>query len=284
MKLWILDSETGITLFYQSFMELEKEINEHLVSGLLAAINQFILTQFTEPIESIDMGGLRWIYLHDKINKILVVAADTKEADALVLKAQLEILKLAFITQFLSKNQSWLQGSFDGNLTFFEPFSKVVEEYRNQWKRAEMANVYAEFYDIIRVFHQVFNLLKKTLDNQIPENKREKIYDKIEDVFLIFKNKKIIKDDEELKKITFSIEEGFYLLSVNPSNCNMDAAEKHIFHLFNSIVKKVKSEVGYELSLKLFAKSGVISYLFNNLSLLKKLDIDSFLLENFMME
>ncbi len=284
MKLWILDSSTGLTLFYQSFMTLEKEINEHLVSGLLAAINQFIMTQFTEPIEAIDMGGLRWIYVHDKVDNLLVVAADTKEADAYVLKAQLEVLKLAFVTQFLSKNESWQHGEFDGNLTFFDPFRDVVEEYRAQWKKAEMANVYAEFYDLLRVFHQVLNLLKKTLDNQIPEKKRELLYDKIEDIFLIFKNKKVIKKDEELSKISFSLDEGFYLLSMDPTNCNMEAVKKHIFNLFKSILKKIKAEVGYELSLKHFAKEGVISYLFSNYSLLKKINIDKFLLEIFMLE
>jgi len=284
MKLWILDSATGITLFYQSFMKLEKEINEHLISGLLAAINQFIMTQFTDPIEAIDMGGLRWIYLHDKSNDLLIVAADTKEANAMVLRAQLEVLKLAFITQFLTKNKSWNDGTFNGNLTFFEPFKDVVEEYRNQWKKAEMANTYAAFYDLLRVFHQVLNLLKKTLDNQIPEKKQELLYDKIEDIFLIFKNKKVIKEDKELSKITFSLDDGFYLLSMDPTNCNMEAVKKHIFNLFKSILKKIKAEVGYELSLKLFAKEGVISYLFSNYSLIKKLEIDKFLLEIFMME
>lgn len=77
MKIWIVDSSTGTTFFYHQFGEIEVEVNEHLVSGLLAALNQFIMTQFEEPIESIDMGGARWIYVYDKEKEILCVAAET---------------------------------------------------------------------------------------------------------------------------------------------------------------------------------------------------------------
>ncbi len=64
MNVWILDSESGITLLYKPYMDLA--LDEDLISGLLAALNQFTTYEFQQGIESIEMGGLRWSYLEDK--------------------------------------------------------------------------------------------------------------------------------------------------------------------------------------------------------------------------
>ena len=37
MNIWILENSSGLTLYYYSFMKLK--VNEHLVSGLLSALN-----------------------------------------------------------------------------------------------------------------------------------------------------------------------------------------------------------------------------------------------------
>jgi len=67
MNVWILDSESGITLLYKPYMDLA--LDEDLISGLLAALNQFTTYEFQQGIESIEMGGLRWSYLEDKGSK-----------------------------------------------------------------------------------------------------------------------------------------------------------------------------------------------------------------------
>ena len=60
MNIWILDSNSGITLLYKPYMDLP--VNEDLVSGLLTALNQLSIVEFRgQGIESIDMGGLRWV-------------------------------------------------------------------------------------------------------------------------------------------------------------------------------------------------------------------------------
>ena len=77
MNIWILDSESGITLLYKPYMDLP--LDEDLVSSLLAALNQFTVFEFHKGIESIDMGGLRWVYLEDREANLLFVAAGEKE-------------------------------------------------------------------------------------------------------------------------------------------------------------------------------------------------------------
>ena len=48
---------------------MDLALDEDLISGLLAALNQFTTYEFQQGIESIEMGGLRWSYLEDKGSK-----------------------------------------------------------------------------------------------------------------------------------------------------------------------------------------------------------------------
>ena len=84
MYIWILDNVSGMTILYSSISKLN--INEHLVSGLISALNQFTISQFNDPIESIDMGGLRWIYILEEkytstnqAGNIIVTFSEDKE-------------------------------------------------------------------------------------------------------------------------------------------------------------------------------------------------------------
>ena len=98
MNIWILDSLSGIKLLYKSF--LKTNIDEFLVSGLLSAFNQFIMTEFHAPIESLEMGGFRWIYLPETEYNLLFVAADTKSVSTEKLKNKLNIIKESFINNY----------------------------------------------------------------------------------------------------------------------------------------------------------------------------------------
>ena len=60
MFIWILDTK-GVCLYFKSFYDYK--LDEHLVSGLLAALHQFIFSQFDEPIESIGLLELLFSFL-----------------------------------------------------------------------------------------------------------------------------------------------------------------------------------------------------------------------------
>ena len=123
MNIWILDSESGITLLYKSYLSLP--LDEDLVSGLLAALNQFTVFEFQEGIESIDMGGLRWVYLEDKELKLLFVAASEKTVSSNILKARLNIIKQTFIAEYASDKEAW-KTLWKGNTDHFNPFKKIM--------------------------------------------------------------------------------------------------------------------------------------------------------------
>jgi len=77
MIIWILNSESGIKILYKSF--LKTDADEDIVSGFLTAFNHFSMEEFHQSLESIEMGGLRWIYILEPKFKLLFVVADVKE-------------------------------------------------------------------------------------------------------------------------------------------------------------------------------------------------------------
>jgi len=76
MNVWILNSESWVILAYQAYQDLMAK--EDLVSSLLTVLNHFTVFEFKQGIESIEMGGLRWVYLEEKGVNLLFIAADNK--------------------------------------------------------------------------------------------------------------------------------------------------------------------------------------------------------------
>ncbi|GAG66783.1 unnamed protein product, partial [marine sediment metagenome] len=57
---------------------LKTDADEDIVSGFLTAFHHFSMEEFHQSLESIEMGGLRWIYILEPNFKLLFVAADVK--------------------------------------------------------------------------------------------------------------------------------------------------------------------------------------------------------------
>mgnify|MGYP006290097583 FL=1 len=91
INIWILDADSGVSLLYTAYMDFH--VNEDLVSGLLTALNQFSSVELKQPIESIEMSGLRWVYLSDPNSGLLFIAADKKDVSADLLSARLNVIK-----------------------------------------------------------------------------------------------------------------------------------------------------------------------------------------------
>ena len=105
---------------------MDLPINEDLVSGLLTALNQFTIMEFKQGIESIDMGGLRWVYLLDKDSGLLYIAAGTKEDSAEILRARLNVIKQEFTRTYVEGDGTSWRKEWDGNVEKFYPFKKIM--------------------------------------------------------------------------------------------------------------------------------------------------------------
>lgn len=281
MNVWILNSESGITLVYQAYQELIA--NEDLVSGLLTALNHFTVFEFKQGIESIEMGGLRWVYLEEKEFNLLFIAADNKDVSAEILRARLNIIKQSFVHDYVENNNfaKFLKEEWNGNISRFQPFKKTIDEYYHQWKEAENITTIAEFFDILGIFQQILNMTLNILSN-IKE--KDRLYSELEDMFSNLKQDPNFLEDNELQKISFSRASGFNIININPSKCDMMVVERSLIKLVKNVIKIIKKKFGPKMTLFYFKNENIFNYLINNLILLKELNLDKFLLSLFLLE
>lgn len=280
MNIWILDSDSGVTLLYKSFMDIP--VNEDLVSGLLTALNQFTIMEFKQGLESIDMGGLRWVYIMDKDANLLFVAAGPKDVNAEILRARLNVIKQSFVQTYFSGEEEVKQ-KWNGNVEKYLPFKQTIDQFYSDWLAAETISTIAEFYDILGIFQQLFFDVLATIQ-KIPIDSRVKLFTKIENMFENYKKNEYVKNNPELGKISFSRDSGINIITINPNNCDMVVVEKQIINLLRRVINEIKNEIGPNESLKLFMEENILNYILNNIDMLHKLNLDKFLLQLFLLE
>lgn len=280
MNIWILDSESGITLLYKPYMDLP--LDEDLISGLLAALNQFTTYELKEGIESIEMGGLRWAYLEDQESNLLFVATSEKDISSNMLKARLNVIKQTFLDQYVSKDVDAWNNLWKGNTELFNPFKAVIDEFYSQWLTAENISTIAEYFDILGVFQQILNLLINVIEGHFTVDKKEMINDHIETMFNNYLNHQYVQNNPELRKISFDRVKGINIINIDPTNCDMLVVEKQIINLIRRITEMIKSEEGYYVTLHYFIEENIFEYLISNISLLNELNLFKFLLQLFL--
>ena len=280
MIIWILNSESGIKILYKSF--LKTDADEDIVSGFLTAFHHFSMEEFHQSLESIEMGGLRWIYILEPKFKLLFVVADVKAVKTEILMGRLNVLKEAFLKEFekvwIKKKHSW-----DGNMKVYMPFLKVIEDYYGQWEEVESLSQVADFFDILGVFQQIFILLRNILEKKMYTKSKDIILDRIQKVYNNFREEEEYKSQPELENITFSKESWFNIIDINLLKCEKEVITKYLklfLHGTVSILIKVK---GKNLCLKYFHEERIYSYIYNNMGLLKDLNLDMFFLELFLL-
>ena len=280
MNIWILDSQSGITLLYKSYLDLA--LNEDLISGLLTAINQFTVFELKQGIESIEMSGLRCVYLEEKELNLLFIAAAEKIVNADILKARLNIIMLTFIQQYAQDREEW-KVLWKGNTDLFNPFKEVIDEYYSQWLTAENISTLAEYFDILGVFQQILNLLINVIEAHFQPASKERVYEQIEKMFKNYLSHDYVQQHQELSKFSFNRTTGINIISIDPKNVDMITVEKQIVNLIRRIIEMIKSEVGYQKSLNFFIEENIFEYLVSNLSLLNELNLFKFLLRLFLL-
>lgn len=281
INIWVLESDSGITLVYKAYMEFP--VNEDLVSGLLTALNQFTIVEFKQGIESIEMGGLRWVYIQDKETNLLFIGADSKQVKTDMLRARLDVIRHKFIQEFAGEKARW-QGKWTGNVEIYRPFEKIIDEYYTQWKQAERITTVAEFFDILGIFQQILNLVINVIEGHLSDKRKNEIYKKIEEMFETYSKLEIVNKNPELSQITFQRKTGINIININPMNCDMLVVEREIIDLIKRMVKVLKEKEGYFTSLKYFIEENIFDYLLSNFSFLNDLNLFLFLIQLFLIK
>ncbi|MFX0030230.1 MAG: hypothetical protein ACFE8B_13545 [Candidatus Hermodarchaeota archaeon] len=280
MIIWIVESDSGVKLLYKSF--LKTDADEDIVSGFLTAFNQFSMVEFKQAIDSIEMGGLRWIYIVEPKYNLLFVAAGTKEMKTEILKTRLEVIKNAFIKEF---NPVWEEKghNWDGNINIFLPFLNLIEDYYTQWEEVETLTQTADFFDILGIFQNIFIMLRNIIENKMYTKSKNEILDQIDKVYQAYQGQDACKEEPELKNISFSKESWFDIIDINLIKCDKELVIDSLKYLLSQVIIIIREIKGDNLCLKYFREEQVYSYIFNNMELLKDLSLDMYLLELFLL-
>ena len=249
MIIWILNSDSGIKLLYKSF--LKTDADEDIVSGFLTAFHHFSMEEFHQSLESIEMGGLRWIYILEPKFKLLFVAADVKSVKTGILMGRLNVIKEAFIKEFepvwIKKKRSW-----DGNMNVYLPFLKVIEDYYSQWEEVESISQVADFFDVLGVFQQIFIMLRNILENKMYTKSKNLILNQIEKAYDKLKKQEVYLQQPELGNITFSKESWFNIIDINLLKCEKEVITQYLKSNLYETIQVLHDVKGKNLCLKYF--------------------------------
>ncbi len=134
-----------------------------LLTSFLSALYRFSEEVSTKQqgIESVEMGGLKWVYI-DKDNLLYIAAADKTDKTS-NLRSQVNVIRINFTDKFPECKDDEFSEKWDGNITKFEVFSDKVDELKDHWKKLEKVTDAAEMMDILEVYQHIFNSLSKII-------------------------------------------------------------------------------------------------------------------------
>jgi hypothetical protein len=279
MIIWILESDSGIKLLYKSFRKTDAD--EDIVSGFLTAFHHFSMEEFHQSLESIEMGGLRWTYTLEPKYKLLFVAADNKSVKTEIIKGKLNVIRNSFIEEYKSiwdgRGKNW-----DGDLNVFTPFLQTIEDYHNQWEEVQNVSQIADFFDILGVFQQILIMLRNIIEKRMYSKSKSTILDLIQEKYENIENQEVYKEQCELSNISFSKDQWFNIIDINLIKCDKEVVMDYLKSIITDIINVLKNEKGKNICFKYFSDERIYAYLFNNMRLLKDLNLDMYFLEAFL--
>lgn len=280
MLIWILDSESGVKLLYTSLRDVN--IDGDISSGFLTVFRQFFMIEFSEEIESIELGGLRWIYIYENNYKLLFIAADNKRNTTAIMRNRLEVIKNAFIKEY--KNVWEERGkTWDGNIRTFYPFLETIENYYNQWEKVETLVSLADFFDVLGIFQNIFITIRNIIEKRMYSKSREAILEKIEASLIAMNKSKKFQNRCELENITFSTEDWITIVDSNLIDCDKEIVIEYLKSILSILVNSIEIKKGAIKCLQYFREEGIFPYILNNIELLRDLNLDMFLLNLFLL-
>ncbi len=283
MNIWIIDAISGLTVFYHNILGME--VDEDLISGLLAALNLLSEREFDQSgIESIDMSGLRWCYAHSKEYNLLFVAAEDKRTNADTLRSRLMIIQSDFIAKYALILAEWQANKQHQSIKYFGSYKSDIDNLVAQWREAEKVASTGILFDLLGVFQQILNLIVEVIEKYLEGDEKERTYRNIENFFGIFMSalKNGVKEsDKELMKITFSKESGWDLLGIDATKADIQTFPKVFLDIVNMMKKFIVFELGYARALEALSIN-LFPYLMNNWNLLEELNMAKLLFNIFL--
>lgn len=235
-----------------------------LLTSFLSALYRFSEEVSTRHIgiESIEMGGLKWVY-NDKDNFLFIAAAE-KSDNSSEIRSQVNIIRINFLNDYPDCKDEDFSDKWDGNISQYDNFVSVIDDLTEDWKKLEKVTNAAEMMDILEVYQQIFNLLVKV----IPSIKKGK---EILDEKMILLKEVLPKSFQD---ITYS-ESGWDLLTINVFHQDIKENElreglKAMLRFYLDILKDFFKEKIYEI-----IRTLVFPYIRSDWSRISKLKLDN---------
>jgi hypothetical protein len=160
-EFWIVEKKSGRCMFNKSYASVSTDPD--LLTSFLSALYRFSEEVSTKQqgIESVEMGGLKWVYI-DKDNLLYIAAADKTDKSS-DLRAQVNVIRINFTDKFTECKEDDFSERWDGNITKFEVFTDKVDELKDHWTKLEKVTDAAEMMDILEVYQHIFNRFSKII-------------------------------------------------------------------------------------------------------------------------
>ena len=115
-------NEAGIALFYQNFIEEERMGDEQSLASYFDIICRFTKQSFKESLRTIILDSFIFFFYTHKSRFHLVLKCDNRNFDKKLMESVSEMI----IENFLNQHKEILE-DFNGDISYFSPFSKNVE-------------------------------------------------------------------------------------------------------------------------------------------------------------
>ncbi|MHA1732843.1 MAG: hypothetical protein ACTSU5_12935 [Promethearchaeota archaeon] len=276
----MIDKKSSTTILHQSFANLQ--IDSDLLSGMLSALNQLSEVEMRgKGIESIEMGGLSWVYINYEAIGIMLIAADVRGTNVDLMRARLEVILREFLQAFdISKPEDW-EEIWTGEYSKFEPFKEVLNQLIEQWDMAETALGAAELFDMLGVFQQLFNTFQKIYRINLFNEKLSSVREKLERFYTELGREQL--DSDELKKITFNGDTlEWSVLMVNPQLVNSSRLKQVLLAIVREMKQELVGAIGRMLGLQEMSNE-VFPFLVQNMSMFERLGVEKEIIEIFLL-
>jgi hypothetical protein len=269
--LWILNKASSATLYYRNYSKLV--IDPDLVSGLLGAFNNFSEVELSGlGIDSINMGGLQWVYLNNVGLNLLAVAAERKGAgNADLMRARLEVILNAFVTKFNLTPES-MDPAKVSYVKGFREFDKDLDDLQDQWSMAETVTNAGELFDILGVFQQILNLFNMILHNNCEPETCTAIMDELKSFATRLQRLFDVQQYPEFEKITFDEQLGWNVITLDPTKLRKDVLNKALFNIIRHVKYAMINNLGTQLVMDAISQQ-ILPYILSSWDLLEILDL-----------
>ncbi|MHA1675215.1 MAG: hypothetical protein ACTSYI_16515 [Promethearchaeota archaeon] len=288
--LWIIEKGSSKSMFYHEFAT-DHPLDGILLSGLLSAMNSFSEGELGESgIESVDMGGLRWVYLSNKDTNLMLVAAGEKKCNGALIKARLQVIHDIFAREFQIDLEFWDSWNFE--ISQFYGFSKIVETLQQQWSKADQMMNVGAIFDMMGVFQQIFYCFIKIVNENFTGMKLHSVLKKLHTYkgrLEIWYEQQNLPDSYHVMglfipeinlstdEITFSEAPVTNIFGLNPLGLTNDVLIPLFYLVIRHFQRTLQLELGESLWLKA-AKKEIIPFILEKWGFLKSLNLDKVLL------